>query len=86
MSESKSSLVNALALVLSMANSHIEDIESGLEDGTYEASENLDIDEKNAAVQRIQSLHDKLCGIEAPSVPALPKDFVDSVFIDRPRG
>lgn len=81
-------MLSDLAMVLDMARSHIEDIESGLADGTYEKSENLDIDAKNASADRIQAMHDKLAGFESQSKAVqtqLPKDFVEHVFRDRPR-
>jgi hypothetical protein len=45
-----------LCCLLDMARSHVEDIESGLEDGTYDRAENLDIDKKSEVVERIDSL------------------------------
>jgi hypothetical protein len=42
--------VDLVAAVLDMATSHVEDIENGIEDGLYEASENTDLDDKRAAI------------------------------------
>ena len=52
----KDTLVAALNLVLSMASSHVEDIETGVEDGTYRASENQNLQQKKDALEVIRSL------------------------------
>lgn len=67
MSASNNSLAADLASVLGMAQSYIEDIETGLADGSYEACENQNIDAMNASVKRIQALHDKLSSFESSS-------------------
>ena len=36
--------------LVAMASSHLEDLLSGIEDGTYKASENQDVGEKVAAM------------------------------------
>lgn len=45
-----------LAALVDMANSHIEDIEGGLEDGMYEASENEDLPEKQTTVEEAEHI------------------------------
>ena len=47
-------LHQAFACVLAMAESHVEDIESGLEEGLYDASENEDLHEKKMAIAAVQ--------------------------------
>lgn len=49
-------LLSALISVIGMANSHVEDIETGIHDGTYSAAENADLTAKQAAVTRIGNL------------------------------
>ena len=44
-------LVAALKACVAMASSHVEDIESGLADGTYNPADNTDLPEKQQAVQ-----------------------------------
>lgn len=48
------SLNHALALVAEMAQQHVEDIESGLEDGTYEPENNTDLTAKKAALDVVK--------------------------------
>lgn len=56
---------NELAAVIDMARSDIDDIESGLEDGTYEQSENADAPAKRLALEAIESFfHGQL--LESP--------------------
>lgn len=47
--------MSALTSVVDMANSHIEDILSGLQDGTYEKEENVDINNKIEALSKVRS-------------------------------
>ncbi|MFB0936071.1 MAG: hypothetical protein QMB52_09870 [Propionivibrio sp.] len=47
-------LHQALALVLAMAQSHVEDIETGLEEGLYVAHENEDLGKKQMAIAAIE--------------------------------
>lgn len=60
-------LLCALSTVIGMAQSHVEDIERGIDDGTYCAAENADLPAKQAAVARIAtlvaSLHEKESGL-----------------------
>ena len=49
--------VNVLGSLIAMANSHVTEIESGLEDGTYEASENLDLMTKQEAIKVAEELY-----------------------------
>jgi len=46
--------MSVLASVVDMAERHVEDILSGLEDGTYEKEENKDIDQKVEALGKLQ--------------------------------
>lgn len=46
-----------LASLIDMANSHIEDIDSGIEDGTYLASENTDIEDKRKAAETANEIY-----------------------------
>lgn len=50
--------LDILESLVSMASSHVEDIQSGLEDGTYEESDNEDLPVKTLAVARAQALID----------------------------
>ena len=45
-----SKLATALQVVIAMAEQHVEDIQLGLEDGTYDRSENTDLAAKQAAI------------------------------------
>lgn len=49
-------MVEVLESVVAMSGAHIEDIETGLEDGTYERSENLDLPKKKLALQDIETM------------------------------
>lgn len=51
-----------LQSLIAMANHHLEDIDTGLEDGTYEANDNQDIDQKHEDVRKAETL---LAGIQA---------------------
>ena len=44
----------ALALLLAMAESHVEDIETGLEEGLYDAKDNEDLGKKQMAIAVIE--------------------------------
>lgn len=48
--------MGALATLVRCAASHIEDIESGIEEGLYSKAENLDLAAKQAALDEVQSL------------------------------
>lgn len=48
---------NVLASLIDMANSHVEDIQSGIEDGTYEAAENKDLGIKQQAVEMAEAIY-----------------------------
>ncbi|QIN67850.1 hypothetical protein SBC1_78970 (plasmid) [Caballeronia sp. SBC1] len=49
--------VDVLGSLLAMANSHVAEIESGLEDGTYEVSENLDLTKMQEAIKVAEELY-----------------------------
>lgn len=53
-------LDDALEFVLQMAASHIEDIESGIQDGTYDPDDNHDINAKNAAHEAVSALQTRV--------------------------
>lgn len=53
-------LDNALGFVLQMAASHIEDIESGIQDGAYDPADNQDISAKNAAHEAVSALQTRI--------------------------
>lgn len=54
-----------LERIAAMAKSHVGDIESGLEDGIYDLAENLDLPEKQRAVEQVEQLHrDAMLGHE----------------------
>lgn len=49
--------MQALATVIDCARAHIEDIETGLQDGTYEASDNPSLPSKKRDLEDIQTWH-----------------------------
>lgn len=51
-------LLRAIATVIDMARQHIEDIESGIDDGTYCASENEDLPSKKASLSEAMQFLD----------------------------
>lgn len=51
---------NVLAALIDMAISHVQDIKSGIEDGTYDASENKDIGDKNQAVEIAEAIYQQV--------------------------
>lgn len=53
-------LDDALGFVLQMTASHIEDIESGIQDGTYDPDDNQDISTKNAAHAAVSALQTRI--------------------------
>lgn len=55
-----------LNLLTACAQSHVEDIESGIEDGTYKAEENKDLTMKRHAVDASLELSEILCAQEIP--------------------
>lgn len=50
-----------LTALIGMANSYVEDIESGLNDGTYDAADNLDFPEKKEQVELAEKILAKGC-------------------------
>lgn len=50
-----------LAALLDMAKEHVGDVESGLEDGIYDAEENQDIGGKRQLVDRVDELYREKC-------------------------
>ena len=49
-----------LGFVIEMARSHVDDVDSGIEDGTYDASDNEDIEEKRLALNATYALQGRL--------------------------
>lgn len=49
--------LDMLDMVIDNAMAHVDDIAEGLEDGTYEASENTNFPEKKAALAHVQAWH-----------------------------
>lgn len=49
-----------LGFVIEMARSHVDDVDSGLEDGTYDASDNEDILEKRQSLNATYALQGRL--------------------------
>ncbi len=60
-----------LSRIVDMASGHLEDIKSGIEDGTYKAGENLDLPEKLAAVEAAEALYRSSMDEKAPDPEAL---------------
>ena len=53
-------LADQLGFVIEMARSHVDDVDSGLEDGMYDASDNEDIEEKRLALNATYALQGRL--------------------------
>ena len=49
-----------LGFVIEMARSHVNDVDEGIEDGTYDASDNEDIEEKRLALNATYALQGRL--------------------------
>jgi len=49
-----------LGFVIEMARSHVDDVDTGIEDGTYDASDNEDIEEKRLALDAIYAHQGRL--------------------------
>ena len=49
-----------LGFVIEMARSHVHDVDSGIKDGTYDASDNEDIEEKWLALDATYALQGRL--------------------------
>lgn len=54
--------LGVLALLLTMSNEHVEDIDSGIKDGTYDAAANTDIERKREAVKTAEAISLKANG------------------------
>lgn len=52
-----SELHSALSKVIDMSREHINDIESGLEEGIYEKTQNTDIDRKRSALNMVENFY-----------------------------
>lgn len=61
---------DVLAALIDMANDHVNDIESGIEDGTYLASDNQDINEKQQAVATAEAIYRVAVMARHPDAPA----------------
>lgn len=58
----------ALAAVIDMAREHVQDIDSGLEDGTYDPAENTDIEDKRVALAHSEAMYLRMFGHPAKGV------------------
>lgn len=59
---------DTLVLILGMAQSYLDDLTSGLADGTYEAHENLDFDEQVKALEYFEGVIESnlpICAVAA---------------------
>lgn len=71
-----------LRALVSMASAHVEDVESGLDDHTYDAAANKDLPEKQAAVAQAGKI---LQGADAMATDADPtKAFLESLLEEFP--
>lgn len=60
---------DVIASLIDMSKSHVDDIASCIEDGTYDAAENLGIGKKRAAVEMARSLYrNASMGVSLPGV------------------
>ena len=79
--------VATLASLVEMATSHVEDIESGLEDGTYEFNGNEDIAEKrtqlNAGFDALKDFRDSQAKAQ-PTEPEMTNSFSKMGFTGEP--
>lgn len=79
--------VATLASLVEMATSHVEDIESGLEDGTYEFNGNQDIAEKrtqlNAGFDALKNFHQAQATTQS-SEPEMTNSFSKMGFTGEP--
>ncbi len=75
-----------LCYLLDMARSHVEDIESGIEDGTYDRAENLDIDKKSEVVERIDSLLRQGQRIAIPGIKEVVREARQSSITEATMG
>jgi hypothetical protein len=64
-------LINALQYLIDMSNSHIEDIDSGIEGGDYKLSDNPDLENKRSAVRLLEAY------IESGAASLVPTAVVD---------
>ena len=68
--------------VLEMVDTQIEDIESGLEDGTYEAADNADLPEKREARDLARSMFLPALRTQADALARFPKDLAAALFVE----
>lgn len=68
----------SFAAVLDMARAHVDEIESGIEDGTYDASENEDLPKKREVIENLDLLYRETVvpDTKEPELPA-PEDSAD---------
>lgn len=71
-------LSSALNCIIGMARTHVEDIESGVQDGTYSKDENADIGEKKRAIDIVQSFCVTEFGAAAAQHPSQLSDAGDA--------
>ena len=58
--------------LLRMAEQHVEDIDSGVEDGTYDAEDNRDLPAKQASIMEANELAQAMAGEALPAASSLP--------------
>lgn len=56
--------LHMLSQLIDMSKAHVEDIETGIEEGIYETAENLDIGEKRELVDQAESIYRQARGID----------------------
>jgi hypothetical protein len=54
MMQNQSNYYDAIHLLLAMAETHVDDIESGIEEGIYDADDNKDLDSKRDAIKLVK--------------------------------
>ncbi len=69
--------LDMLSMVIDNARAHVDDIGGGLEDGTYEASENADFPEKKAALAHVEAWHASAIQAQQIDVVAAPVPKAD---------
>lgn len=71
--------LNVLATLVACAASHVEDIESGVEEGLYRQADNTDLAEKRAAVDAAQQILDAQKPVTKQPRPLEPKASAELV-------
>lgn len=85
---------NAIGAIVDMAESHVDDIDSGLQDGIYDAAENQDLDRKKDSIAMVSSVRERIVacldvceGIDSATLSAMGKGSMerqrDRAYLDR---